>query len=296
MRQLSRRHPIATFLLITYLATAAIFAVPFVSSSGIGLVDLELPGVAPFILLSTMSLALAAFGVTALAEGRDGVRELRRRVFHFRVHPVWLVGALILLPLVGLGVVTAIYGFDPVVRMASDPELIGSTILLGALVAFLLVNWWEEAAWTGFALDRLQDRIGAVRASVVTTWMQATLHLPLVFIADGVTDGRVPAEQVPFYLVALYVLPIPVRIIITWLYNASGRSVPVVGLLHAGLGITTGTAYLPVIAPGFDVGWVYAGFAVVALTMLLVTRGHLAHRRTSDPRSALPAGVAVASR
>ena len=82
------------------------------------------------------------------------------------------------------------------------------TVVAGALVAFLLVNQLEEAAWTGFALHRLQPRMGPIAASVVTTWLQAIVHLPLVFVAGGVTDARVPADQIPFYLVALFILPI----------------------------------------------------------------------------------------
>ena len=142
-------------------------------------------------------------------------------------------------------------------------------------VAFALINWWEEAAWTGFALDRLQDSSGPIRASIATTWMQATLHLPLVFIAGGVTVGRVAPEAIPFYLVALYILPIPVRMTLTWLYNASGRSVPIAGLYHAGLGVASGVAFLPVLAPSVDPVWVYAGFAALAAVVLVATRGRL---------------------
>src|SRR5690606_8018229 len=149
------------------------------------------------------------------------------------------------------------------------------TVLIGAVVAFLLVNWWEETAWTGFALERLQPRLGPIRASVVTTWMQAALHLPLVFIADGVTDGRVAPEQIPFYLVALFILPIPVRMAITWIYNTTGRSLPIVGIFHAGLGVATGSDFIPVLAPGMDAIWVYAGFAALAGIILVATRGRL---------------------
>ena len=77
MRSFARRHPIRTFLAIVYSATAAIFAIPLLSSAGLGVIDLELPGAAPFILLSAMSLVVAAFITTALADGRAGVRELR---------------------------------------------------------------------------------------------------------------------------------------------------------------------------------------------------------------------------
>ena len=274
MKSLARRHPVATFLTFAYLATAAIFATPLLSNAGIGLIDLDLPGAAPFILLSTISLAVAAFVTTALADGRAGVRNLRRRTFNFRVHPGWYVAALVLLPAAALATAVAVAGLHPVVELISRPDL-AITVLIGAVVAFLLVNWWEETAWTGFALERLQPRVGPIRASIVTTWMQAALHLPLVFIADGVTDGRVAPEQIPFYLVALFILPIPVRMAITWIYNTTGRSLPIVGIFHAGLGVATGSDFIPVLAPGMDAIWVYAGFAALAGIILLATRGRL---------------------
>jgi uncharacterized protein len=275
MRALTRRHPLGVFLAITYAATAAIFAFPFLSNLGLGVVDVDLPGAAPFILLSTFALAGAAFVVTAMADGREGVRDLRRRVFHLRVSPAWYVLGFLLLPVAGLGAAMAFAGFEPISSLVADPNIVVSAVIASGLVAFLLVNWWEEAGWTGFALHRLQPRVGPIAASVATTWMQATLHLPLVFIADGVTDGRVAAEQIPFYLVALFVLPIPVRIVITWIYNATGRSVPIVGLYHAGLGVATGSDFIPVLAPSVDAVWAYAGFAVLATVVMAATGGRL---------------------
>jgi len=274
MRSFAHRHPIRTFLAIVYTATAAIFAIPFLSSAGIGAIGLDLPGVAPFILLSAMSLVGAAFITTALAEGRPGVRELHSRVFRFRVSPKWYAVAFVALPGAALATAFVLSGVGPLAALASNPAMV-LEVAIGALVAFALINWWEEAAWTGFALDRLQGRMGPVRASVVTTWMQATLHLPLVFIAGGVSDGRVAPEAIPFYLIALYVLPIPVRMTLTWLYNSSGRSVPIAGLYHAGLGVAAGAAFIPVLAPSVDPVWVYAGFAALAVVVLAATRGRL---------------------
>ena len=109
-----------------------------------------------------------------------------------------------------------------------------------------------------------------------------------MFIADGVTVGRVRPEDYPFYLVALFVLPIPVRVVLTWLYNASGQSVPIVGLFHAGLGIATGSAFLPAIAPDFQTAWVYAAFAVLAAIVLVLTRGQLGLEREQLPAHAEP--------
>ena len=169
------------------------------------------------------------------------------------------------------------------------------SVVLGAVVAFALVNWWEEAAWTGFALERLQPRMGPIRASVVTTWMQAALHLPLVFIAGGVTVGRVAPENIPFYLVALFILPIPVRMTLTWLYNASGRSVPIAACTMPAWASRPGSGSCPVVAPSVDPVWVYAGFAVLAAVVLAATRGRLGYDGAGD-RSMLTGGeVAVAA-
>ena len=293
MRSIARRHPLAVFLTIAYIAAVAIFALPLASTNGVGIIDVELPGVAPFVLLSAVSLTVAAFVTTAFAEGRDGVRALRRRVFHFKVNPVRYVFALLLLPGVAVVSAVAVTGVTPIASLASNPGVL-AMVVVGAALAFVLVNWWEEVAWTGFALERLQPRIGPIAASVVTTWLQALIHVPLVFIAGGVTDGRVPAAQIPFYLVALFILPISVRLVLTWLYNASGRSLPIVGLYHAGLGVATGPGFIPVLAPGVDPIVVYGGFAVLAVVTLVATRGRLGY--PVDARVApAPAGAAMAS-
>lgn len=283
---LIRRHPIGAFLLATYALTVLVFAIPLLAENGVGLLPIQLPGIAPFILLSTAGLAGTAFVITALTDRREGVRGLRRRAFRFRVSPAWYAVGLLVLPLAALAVAVVAQGIAPLGAIASEPSLIIDW-LIALAVAAVLVNFWEELAWTGFVLHRLQPRIGPMQASVVTTWAQGALHLPLVFIADGVTDGRVSPEQYPIYLIALFVLPIPVRIVLTWIYNRSGQSVPVVGIYHAAMGVASGSAFLPVVAPGLDAAWAYAGFAAVAVVLLLVTRGRLGYERAvAAPRSA----------
>ncbi len=293
MRSLARNHPIPVFLAITYLIGAAVFALPLLANTGIGLIDLDLPGIAPFVLLSAISLVAGAFVTTALADGRPGVRELRQRVFHFRVNPAWYVVALFGLPFVAIVTAAIVTTSNPIAAVVDNPDVMLGTLVAGSIVAFLLVNWWEEVGWTGFALERLQPKLGPIGASVVTTWLQALLHLPLVFVVGGVTVGRVPTEQIPIYLVALFILPIAVRILITWIYNVTGRSVPIVGLFHAGLGVASNPDFTTVLFPGFAAGLVYAGFAVVAVGALVITRGRLGFTAGSTSASGAAAPIAV---
>jgi hypothetical protein len=76
-----RRHPLAAYLVIVYGLGLVIYALPLLGSTGLQVLPIELPGVAPFILASTIMLTIVAFGVTAAAEAREGVRELRSRAF-----------------------------------------------------------------------------------------------------------------------------------------------------------------------------------------------------------------------
>ena len=211
MRSIARRHPLAVFLTIAYGATAAIFALPLLSMAGIGVINLDLPGVTPFILLDAVVLAAAAFVTTALAEGRSGVRELRRRVFNFRVNPGWYALAILLLPVTAMATAIVVGGTGVLAAIVGDPVTVLATIVVGSPSHSPSSTRGRRRHGPASPSSGSSLRLGPIGASVVTTWLQALVHVPLVFVVGGVTDGRVPAEQIPFYLVALFVPPIPVR-------------------------------------------------------------------------------------
>lgn len=292
-----RRHPIGSFLLVAYVFSIVVFAIPLLAETGLGILPLALPGAAPFVLLATISLAIIAFAVTAVLDGRAGVRELRSRAFRFRVSPIWYAIALILLPLAALAAAVITSGTAPIESLARQPGLTGSW-LLEIAVAVVLINFWEEIAWTGFLLHRLQPRFGPLRATIATGWAQAAFHLPLLFIIGGLSDNRIAPAQYPFYLAALFVLPLGNRTVLTWLYNSSGNSVPVSGLMHSSWQLATGTAMLPALVPGLSPLWAYAGFAGVAVILIAVTRGRLGYESPAPeprPAGARPFGSAEVS-
>jgi uncharacterized protein len=271
-----RRHPIGAFLVATYFLSIVIFAVPVLGSTGLGVLPIDVPGKEPFLLLLTFSMVAAAFGITAIADGRDGVRALRRRVFHFRTSPVWYVAALLLLPLAAMAIAVALEGTAPLEALAAEPS-VAISWLAELAVVIVLLNFWEEVAWSGFFLHRLQPRTGPLPATAATTWAQAAMHLPLLFVVGGLSDNAITPDQYPFYLAALFVLPLGNRTVLTWLYNRSGHSVPIAGITHASWNLAAGSTFLPVLVAGFDAVWAYAGFAAVAIVLILVTRGRLGY-------------------
>jgi membrane protease YdiL (CAAX protease family) len=274
-----RRHPVSAFLGLTYVLAIVILGLPVLSNLGLGIVPIDLPGKEPFLLLLTFALVGAAFAVTAVADGREGVRDYRRRVLRFRTSPVWYGAALLVLPAAALAIAVAVGGAAPLSMIASDPAIaVGWVVELA--VALVLINFWEEAVWTGFVLHRLQPRFGPVRTTALTTWGQAAIHLPLLFVVGGLSDSPITPDLYPFYLAALFILPLGNRTVLTWLYNRSGHSVPVAGLTHSSWNLATGSAFLPVLLPGFNSVWAYAGFAIVAVALIVATRGRLGYHRS----------------
>src|SRR2546425_11213918 len=100
-------------------------------------------------------------------------------------------------------------------------------------------------------------------------------HVPLLFISGGITDsGRLAASEVREYLFYLLVLfSVPVRLIVTWIFNSTGGSLPLVALAHASLDTTASAAILTGFYPDVDGRLLYLGLAIGAIAGLVSKRG-----------------------
>jgi hypothetical protein len=260
-----------------------LFVPSLLSQNGIGVLPVEIP-VAPFLLLSVIfGLTLPTYIVTRATGGSEDLHELRRRYTHWRVGIQWYVLALFALPIADLLGASLWLGTAPLTAFANNWELFFTVFLPEALVGAVLINLWEEGAWTGFLLPRLQERWGALRSSVMVTAAMGLFHLPLIFILGGVSDAPIPPERYWFYLVFLFVGPIPFRVLITWLWNSTRGCVIIVALFHAAFNVTTGQKFLPEFVPGATL-WVYGVYTVLALIVIAVTKGRLAYQSTDSVR------------
>lgn len=291
MSTFTRRHPIGVFLAAVYAIAVIVYALPVLSQAGLGILPVELPGVAPFLLVLVLAMVGVSVAITAVADGREGVRDLRRRAFRFRTSLVWYATALLLLPASALAMAVVVEGPSVLSELAANPAILVDW-LVNVISAAVIINLWEELVWTGFLLHRLQPRVGPIRATALTTWAQAAIHVPLIVVVGGVSDTRVTPDLYPFFLAALFVFPLGNRAVATWLYNRSNASVPVIGLTHAGWNLAAGSAFIPALVLGYVSALSYVAFAVVALVLIAITRGALGFR--TDASASPDASVAVA--
>jgi membrane protease YdiL (CAAX protease family) len=210
--------------------------------------------------------------VTAGIEGKGGVRALLRRYVQWRFSWLWYVVAVAGPPIVLISSVAAVYGADALLPLQQQGFEIGITFLITLMVNLLIGGiLGEEPGWRGFALPRLQTRYGPIGGSIALGVLWGLWHVPLVLIPGGVTwTGN-------FGL--FVILGIALTILHTWVHNGTRASLLSVMLLHATIN-TTIRMILPNV-PGLSRSdgnlLLVTVYTVVALLLILLTKGRLAH-------------------
>ncbi len=195
--------------------------------------------------------ALGGFGpliAALIAARREGGRAAMRALWRAsgRVGPGWYVVALLMcgaMWVAGAAVYRLFGGTG--VQWLYLPEN-GQQV-----AAMLVVPLAEEPGWRGFALPRLQRRMGRLGASLVLGVLWAAWHT-LMFVLQDATPA--------LYVVAM-VNVIAGSFVFTWLYNRSNGSLLVAILAHVGAHLNT-----PMHAPPGDVRPMAVYTAAVCVT------------------------------
>lgn len=179
-----------------------------------------LPGL-PLGAIMVVAPLAAAVILVARRGGRAAVAAHLAKSFDAsRIAPkYWYLPILLLQPAVAV----ASYGSMRALHMPLPPPQLSLTagVLLFAL--FFVGALCEESGWSGYLIDPLQERWGALRASLVLGAIWAVWHwLPLLQV------GRA------WDWIAWWTLgTVAARVLHTWLYNNTGKSVFGAILFHA---------------------------------------------------------------
>ena len=230
-----------------------------------GVTDLQLmPGLSVSALMGFCPM-VAALSLVYREGGVAGARALLIRSFDFKriKSKRWLVPVLFLLPVVSL----VVYGL---MRWMNLPLPAAQFHLFTALlmfIAFFVEALGEELGWSGYALEPMQARWGALGASALLGLVGIVWHLtPLLQM------GRTPT-----WIAWWCVYALTFRIFTVWLYNNTGKSVFAAALFHATLNL----AYLlfPVYGSHFDMRLAALVMTGTALVVVVVWRPKTLTRR-----------------
>ena len=281
LKTFAKRHPLTAYFTMAYAFTWVLVIPIMLSQMGLGLFNLPEPLLFIFLLLSTYSGPLpAALIMTSIIDGKEGRRQLWRRVFQWRVGFGWYLLLLIAYPLIFLIGLTFYSGAAPWVALFQNLPLLVTYYLPVAVIGIIFPSLGEEPGWRGFALPRLQQQYGPLMGTLILGVLHGIWHLPAYFIPGAILEG-------PFDITAFAAntgLLIAMTVIWTWFFNHVGQSVFFAMFTHGVSNATSGLIPQIIADP---IGDPWASFkigAAFAMLLILFTRGRLGYRSSDENR------------
>jgi membrane protease YdiL (CAAX protease family) len=256
LASLLRRWPLVSYFVLVYAASACALLV-------IGLPRLDGSGgrpLAPLVMFPVMVIAAALAGLlmTALTEGRQGLRKLGTRMINWRLHRWWLVG--LIPPL-------AILSVQLLLSVAVSPSFAPQFLVFG-IAAGVIAGFFEEIGWTGFAYPRMRTRFGALGGALVLGVLWAAWHFPVV---DSLGAASPHGASWPAFFASFAIVMTALRVLIAWVYTSTD-SLPGAQLVHAS---STGSLVVfgaPAVSPDQEALWYLAYGLVLWVVVAFVVR------------------------
>jgi membrane protease YdiL (CAAX protease family) len=281
------RYPLTSFFVMAYAFSWIVWSPWVLGKDGAGVLPIQIPQTVVGYLNATAILCgptVAALIMTGTIEGRAGVRTLLGRLVLWRVGIRWYLFALVGVPLI-MVVGTMIYSGE----LPKLGALGGLSFLPSYLLSFLLVvvlggPLFEEIGWRGFALPRMEGLHGPLLASLILGVLWALWHLPEFLVPSWAASsgGGGITGIILFTLTAL-----TFTFVITWVFNNTRASILIAILVHAS--IDTFSETLGAIFPAKAVASAFPmmiGFGVLAVVLIVLTRGRLNYERLTEAQSA----------
>jgi len=223
-----QRHPVLIYFIIVFAISWGGILMVIGPGGILGTKEIS-EGLMPFIYLATLlGPSIAGILMIGIVDGRAGFRELLSRLSRWRAGARWYVVALLTAPILILATLLALSltspEFLPQIFLSDDKV----TLLLTGIVMGLVVGFFEELGWTGFAIPRLKLRYGVLITGLIVGFLWGAWHFPL-FLGSASSSGALPRA---LYLSVLLFSFLPAyRILMVWVYDRTG-SLLVTMLMH----------------------------------------------------------------
>ncbi|SMD27054.1 CPBP family intramembrane glutamic endopeptidase [Kibdelosporangium aridum] len=277
-----RRHPLLSFFLLANLLSWLAWTPYILSENGLGWWAYRFPevlgtsqfaGVLPGAYLGPIASALV---VTAVADGKAGLRRWVGRMWRWRVRWHWYA-----ITLLGVPAAMLVTGWAFSGGQIAVPSMMAVAAYVPALLLQMITTGLaEEPGWRDFALPRMQRRFGPLTGTMILGPLWAAWHLPLFLTEWG---GWPDADWTR--PVAFAVFCIAFNVVMTWVFNRTRESLPLAMLLHVSVNNFASVMWsetFPSIDGDRAMQAMATGSVVAAVLVLLGTRGRLGYRPPTE--------------
>lgn len=201
----------------------------------------------------------------------QGVKALLGKALDFKKiqDKRWLLQVILLMPLVAL----FSYGYLTIKgTLLPEPSIPFLSIFIFFIVYFIGAIG-EEIGWSGYVIEPMQTRFGALKASIILGFVWAIWHI-------------IPWSQV--YQTTTWIIwqsigTVFLRVIMVWLFNNTGKSVFAMVLFHAMLNIS------PYLIPNYGAHYDPFIFSILlGITVIAIASGGGFERKTMFDRPEKP--------
>ena len=185
------------------------------------------PGLIVVMVILNFSATIMAFALTAISDGKQGVKDLWGRFWTRHVSLRWLLIALLIWPVVFLIVklfAAALDGTPFFPFFVTFDEIL--VLFPGAFLYAIFNDFREDFGWFGYLLPRLQAKWNALVSSLVVGVFWGLIHLGNWLLPPGN-----PRRDDSFWAFVLQI--ILASILYAWLFNNAGGKLLPVMLAHA---------------------------------------------------------------
>jgi membrane protease YdiL (CAAX protease family) len=173
-------------------------------------------------------------------DGKEGLRKLLSRYFHWRTEGRWYVIAIFTGPILVITVLLglSLFNHEFLPGIITVKDKIGS-VIFGVAWGLIGGGLLEETGWTGFVVPQLQKQYSIFTTGIIVGILWGIWHFMIAFWASNYLSGVESWTMFVAGFLAFYLLALPAyRILLVLVYDRT-RSLPVVMLMHAFLSAST---------------------------------------------------------
>ena len=231
-----KRHPVLAYFVLTFVISWGCILLVIGGPDKILRISEQFDTQLPFVIMAILAgPSVSGILLTALVNGWTGLREVKSRLFRWRLGIRWYAIAFLAAPLLMLSIYLVLSLVSPKFHLGIFAAESKFFHLLAGLVTGVMAGFFEEIGWTGFATHQLRKRYSILNTGLIVGLPWAIWHiLPALWLgfASGTLSGALSTTS---YLMDPFLFLVASRVLIVWIYDRTGGSLLMAMLMHMSL-------------------------------------------------------------